>query len=64
VLIFELLDFVDDVVDELGSRHAINYITKWMEEGTGADRQLKIFQQTNSMVHVVDYIHSQFLAGV
>jgi carboxylate-amine ligase len=64
VLIYELLDFVDDVVDELGSRHAINYITKLMEEGTGADRQLKIFQQTNSMVHVVDYIHSQFLAGV
>ena len=64
VLIYELLDFVDDVVDELGSRHAINYITKMMEEGTGADRQLKVFQQTNSMVNVVDYIHSQFLAGV
>src|SRR6476659_8582352 len=41
VLIYELLDFVDDVVDELGSRHAVNYITKMMEEGTGADRQLK-----------------------
>lgn len=64
VLIYELLDFVDDVVDELGSRHAINFITKMMEEGTGADRQLKVFQQTNSMVNVVDYIHSQFLAGV
>ena len=64
VLIYELLDFIDDVVDELGSRHAINYVTKLMEEGTGADRQLKVFQQTNSMVNVVDYIHSQFLAGV
>jgi carboxylate-amine ligase len=64
VLIYELLDFVDDVIDELGSRHAINYITKMMEEGTGADRQLKVFQQTNSLVNVVDYIHSQFLAGV
>src|ERR1043165_2527399 len=64
ILIYELLDFVDDVVDELGSRHAINYITKLMEEGTGADRQLKVFQQTNSLVNVVDYIHSQFLAGV
>ena len=64
VLIYELLDFVDDVVDELGSRHAINYITKLMEEGTGADRQLKVFQQTNSLVNVVDYIHSQFLAGI
>jgi carboxylate-amine ligase len=64
VLIYELLDFVDDVVDELGSRHAIDFVTKLMEEGTGADRQLKVFQQTNSMVNVVDYIHSQFLAGV
>jgi carboxylate-amine ligase len=64
VLIYELLDFVDDVVDELGSRHAINFIAKLLEEGTGADRQLKVYQQTNSLVQVVDYIHSQFLAGV
>jgi len=64
ILIYELLDFVDDVVDELGSRHAINFIAKLLEEGTGADRQLKVFQQTNSLVQVVDYIHSQFLAGV
>src|ERR1700710_2554596 len=28
VLIYELLDFVDDVVDELGSRHAIGYVQK------------------------------------
>src|SRR3954463_8991140 len=64
VLIYELLDFVDYVVDHLGSRHAINYVPKMLEEGTGADRQLKVFQQTNSLVNVVDYIHSQFLAGV
>src|SRR3954465_5341063 len=64
MLLYELLDFVDDVVDELGSRHAVNYVKKMMEEGTGADRQLKVFQQTNSLVNVVDYIHSQFLAGI
>jgi carboxylate-amine ligase len=64
VLIYELLDFVDDVVDQLGSRHAINYVGKMLEEGTGADRQLKVYENTKSLVDVVDYIHSQFLAGV
>ena len=62
VLINELLDFVDDVVDQLGCRHAINYITKMMENGTGADRQLKVYEETGSMIKVMDYIHEQFLA--
>ncbi|MBA4166039.1 MAG: carboxylate-amine ligase [Chitinophagaceae bacterium] len=61
VLIHELLDFVDDVVDQLGSRHAINYVSRMLDLGTGADRQLKVFQETGSIVSVVDYIHSQFL---
>jgi len=61
LLIYELLDFVDDVVDDLGSRHMINYITKMMENGTGADRQLKMYEETNNLVSVADYIHEQFL---
>ena len=64
VLIYEVLDFVDDVVDQLGSRHAVQYVHKMLEHGTGADRQLKVFEQTNNLVNVVDYIHDQFLAGV
>jgi carboxylate-amine ligase len=64
VLIYELLDFVDDVVPHLGSRHAINYIHTMLEQGTGADRQLKVFEQTNSLVDVVDYIHGNFLSGI
>lgn len=55
-LIKELLAFVDDVVDELGSREAINYVYTMLEQGTGADRQLAVFQQANNMEHVVDYI--------
>lgn len=61
LLIYELLDFVDDVVDDLGSRHIITYISKMLEQGTGADRQLKVYEQTGSLVSVVDYIHDQFL---
>jgi glutamate---cysteine ligase / carboxylate-amine ligase len=61
-LIHELLDFVDDVVDELGSRHAIEYVLTMLEDGTGADRQLKAFEESGSMLGVVDYIESQFLS--
>jgi len=64
VLILELLDFIDDVVDDLGSRHAINYIHKILERGTGADRQLAVFQQTGSLEKVVDFILSETMEGV
>ena len=63
-LIYELLDFIDDVVDELGSRHAINYVPVMLEQGTGADRQLKVYEETKSLESVVDYIGSQFLSGI
>src|SRR6186713_7111 len=43
VLIYELLDFIDDVVDALGSRHAISLVHKILENGTGADRQLAAY---------------------
>src|SRR6478735_7813682 len=55
VLIYELLDFIDDVVDQLGSRHAISYVQKILEQGTGADRQLAIYDQTQNLKTVVDY---------
>jgi glutamate---cysteine ligase / carboxylate-amine ligase len=55
-LIYEYLAFVDDVVDELGSRDEINYIHRILEQGTGADRQLRIFQETGDLSKVVDYI--------
>jgi len=63
VLIYELLDFIDDVVDPLGCRTAAHYAEHMLETGTGADRQLKVFAETGSLLSVVDYIHGQFLAG-
>lgn len=63
-LILELLDFVDDVVDELGSRHAVNYVVKILERGTGADRQKAVFKQTGKLEKVVDYITEQTIAGL
>jgi carboxylate-amine ligase len=64
VLIYELLDFVDDVIDDLGSRHRIAYVSKILDEGTGADRQLKAFEKGGNLISVVDYIRSSFLKGV
>ncbi|CAN5642948.1 carboxylate-amine ligase [soil metagenome] len=64
VLIYELLDFVDDVIPHLGSRHAINYVHRMLEQGTGADRQLAVFKETNNLIDVVDYIQGSFLEGL
>jgi carboxylate-amine ligase len=64
-LILELLDFVDDVVDDLGSRSELEYIHTILKEGTSADRQLRVFQETNGDLHaVVDNLIEETLQGV
>jgi carboxylate-amine ligase len=63
-LIYEYLHFVDDVVDELGSRSHINYIHRILENGTGADRQLRVFKETGDLTRVVDYIVEETQAGL
>jgi len=64
VLIYELLDFVSDVVPHLGSQHYISHVHKILEQGTGADRQLKVYEETGSLPSVVKHIHENFLAGL
>ncbi|GAB2541944.1 carboxylate-amine ligase [Spirosoma aerophilum] len=63
-LIHELLNFIDDVVDELGSREECEYVLKILEMGTGADRQLAVFQQTNDLKQVVNYIVQETSFGI
>ena len=60
----EYLHFVDDVVDELGTRQEINYIHKILENGTGADRQLRVFRETGDLKEVVDYMIQETEVGV
>jgi carboxylate-amine ligase len=55
-LVEEYLAFVDDVLDELGSREAIAGIRRIVEDGNGADRQLRVFKETGDLTKVVDYI--------
>lgn len=62
-LTYELLEFVDDVVDELGCREAIQGIVRRLEEGTGADRQREAFRQRESMEDVMDLIIRETHAG-
>ena len=51
-------------MDELGSREEINYIHEMFEMGTGADRQLKVFEETGDLKKVVDYMVAETRVGV
>jgi carboxylate-amine ligase len=55
----EYLEFVDDVLDELGSRREVEYVRKMLETGSGADRQLQVYRETGDLKSVVDYIISE-----
>jgi len=63
-LIYEYLEFVDDVVDELDSREELNYIHTMLETGSGADRQLRVYQETGDLKKVVDYIIEETETGL
>jgi carboxylate-amine ligase len=63
-LILEYLEFVDDVVDELDSRQELNYIHTMLETGSGADRQLRVYQETGDLKKVVDYIIEETETGL
>jgi len=63
-LAVELLEFVDDVVDALGSRREVEYLQTIIREGTSADRQLRAFAATGHLHQVVDHIAEETIAGV
>ena len=63
-LAVELLEFVDDVVDALGSRREVEYLQTIIREGTSADRQLQAFAASGHLHKVVDHIAEETIAGV
>jgi carboxylate-amine ligase len=63
-VILEFLDFLSDVVDELGSREQIEYAFKILDEGTSADRQLATFAETGDLRAVVDQLVLETAEGV
>jgi carboxylate-amine ligase len=64
-LIRELLEwFLQDTIDELGSRHEVEYTYRILEDGSSADRQLATFQQTGDLKAVVDQLIRETSEGV
>ena len=63
-LVDELLDFIKDTTEELGSTNEVNYVHEILKNGTGADRQLKIYEETGDFNAVVDYIVKETKFGL
>ena len=64
-MIHEVLDFVDDVVDDLGSREEMRFLRAWTTSGdTGADRQIAAFEATGDLRAVVDLLVDETRRGL
>ena len=64
VLAEELLEFVDDVLDELGSRAALDPIHNIFRQGTSAERQLRVHKETGDLQAVVRHIVNETRSGI
>jgi carboxylate-amine ligase len=63
-LLNELLEFVSTEVNELGTEKEMAHIVRIMREGTGADRQLAVWERTQDMKTVVDNIVAETYEGL
>lgn len=70
-LMEEILDLVDDVVDELGSRQEVEYVRTILKNGTSADRQIAVFEKNGgndnreaALKAVVDHVVAETKMGV
>ena len=64
-LIREMIEwFIDDVVDELGSRREVEYAYRILDEGSSADRQLATYRRTGDLKAVVDQLIRETAEGV
>jgi carboxylate-amine ligase len=63
-LVLELLDFVDDVLDELDSRKEVEHIHTILDRGTSADEQLRVYNETGDLRAVVDMLIERTMENV
>jgi len=63
-LVEEMLEFVDDVVDELGTRDEVEYVRTILREGTSADRQLRVYRDKRDLKAVVDHLIEETAADL
>jgi glutamate---cysteine ligase / carboxylate-amine ligase len=59
----EILDLVDDVVDELGSRKEVEHLKTILARGTSAHRQVEVYKKTGNLEAVVDWLVKETAAG-
>ena len=62
-LAMELVEWLDDVVDEIGVRREVEHVHTILEQGTSADRQLNVYQETGSLEAVIDHLAEETIAG-
>jgi carboxylate-amine ligase len=70
-LAHELIDLVDDVVDDLGSREEVDHVHTILDRGTSADRQLRVYAENGgdenreeALRAVVDFLVAETKRGV
>lgn len=70
-LVRELLLLVDEQIDELGSRDEVEVIYRILEDGTSADRQVKVYQEhggdanrVEALRAVVDHLVQETAEGI
>ena len=63
-LLNELIEFVSTEIIELGSVREMEHIERIMREGTGADRQVAVWERTRDMKAVVDQIVGETYEGL
>ncbi len=63
-LLHELIEFVAPEVNELGTEEEIVHIESILRDGTGADRQLRVFAETQDLKAVVDHIIDETYEGL
>jgi carboxylate-amine ligase len=64
-MILQMLDFVEDVVDDLGTRAELEFVRGWAATGnTGADRQIAAYDATGDLRAVVDMLVDETRVGL
>ena len=71
-LAHELLEMIDDVLDELDSREAVEYVRTIVDKGTSADRQLDVYNRSKAngaendeaLKAVVDHLREETMRSV
>jgi glutamate---cysteine ligase / carboxylate-amine ligase len=63
-LALELLEFVDDVVDDLGSRREVEYVRQILSGGTSAERQRQVYRDTGDLRAVVRSVVDETRDGI